>query len=66
ARRHGVTVAQVALAWQLHRPEVTAPIASATSPAQVRELVGALEVRLDADDMASLEGRGRAFAAAPA
>ncbi len=55
ARRHGVTVAQVALAWQLHRPEVTAPIASATTAAQVRELVGAVGVRLDAADMADLD-----------
>jgi len=65
ARRHGVTVAQVALAWQLHRPLVTTPIVSATTAAQVRELVGALDVRLDADDMAALEARGGARAPAP-
>ncbi len=56
ADRHGVTMAQVALAWQLHRPEVTAPIASATSVAQVRELVGAIGVRLDRADVAALGG----------
>jgi aryl-alcohol dehydrogenase-like predicted oxidoreductase len=58
AARRGATVAQVALAWQLHRPEVTTPIASATSPEQVRELVGAVAVRLQPEDMAALEGAG--------
>lgn len=56
AERHGVTMAQVALAWQLHRAEVTAPIASATTAAQVRELVGAMGVRLDGADLAALDG----------
>lgn len=55
ASRHGVTASQVALAWQLHRPAVTAPIASATTAAQVRELVAAVGVRLDRDDMEALE-----------
>ncbi len=59
AARRGATVAQVALAWQLHRPEVTTPIASATSPEQVRELVGAVGLRLAPEDMAELEGAGR-------
>lgn len=58
ARAHGATVAQVALAWQLRSPRVTAPIASATSAAQVRELAGAVEVALTADDVARLEGAG--------
>jgi aryl-alcohol dehydrogenase-like predicted oxidoreductase len=39
AKEHDVTPAQVALAWQLHKRFVTTPIASATSPAQLRELV---------------------------
>jgi aryl-alcohol dehydrogenase-like predicted oxidoreductase len=57
ARRRGATVAQVAIAWQLHRPEVTTPIASATSTAQLQELLGSLQVHLTAEDMAQLEGR---------
>ncbi len=56
ADRHGVTMAQVALAWQLHRPEITAPIASATTVAQVRELAGAVDVRLDRADLEALDG----------
>ena len=51
-------MAQVALAWQLTRPEVATPVASATSGAQVRELVGAVSLRLDAEDLAALDGAG--------
>jgi len=40
------TPAQVALAWLLARPSVTAPIASATSVEQLRELLGATELVL--------------------
>ncbi len=45
--RLGATPAQVALAWQAARPGITAPIASATSPAQLDELVGAARLVLD-------------------
>jgi aryl-alcohol dehydrogenase-like predicted oxidoreductase len=47
ARERGATTAQVALAWIVQRPGVTAPIASATSPEQLGELLGALELGLD-------------------
>jgi aryl-alcohol dehydrogenase-like predicted oxidoreductase len=43
----GATPAQVALAWQMARPSITAPIASATSLAQLDELVGAARLILD-------------------
>jgi len=43
----GATPAQVALAWQIARPSITAPIASASSPAQLDELIGAARLRLD-------------------
>ncbi|NJM42049.1 MAG: aldo/keto reductase, partial [Anaerolineae bacterium] len=44
AAAQGCTVAQAALAWLMHRPSVTAPIASATSVAQLKELMGAMDV----------------------
>ena len=44
----GATPAQVALAWQIARPSITAPIASATTPAQLDELVAAARLKLDA------------------
>jgi len=49
------TPAQVALAWQMARPGVTAPIASATSVAQFDELAGAASLVLDAPTIAALD-----------
>ena len=46
---------QVALAWLMARPAVTAPIASATSVAQLRELMASADLSLDAQSMAILD-----------
>jgi aryl-alcohol dehydrogenase-like predicted oxidoreductase len=51
----GATPAQVALSWLAHRPGITAPIASATSVAQLKELVGGIELTLDADAVQALD-----------
>ncbi len=48
AARFDATPARVALAWQLARPSLTAPIVSATSLAQLAELVAATQLTLDA------------------
>ena len=53
------TPAQVALAWLMARPQVTAPIASATSVEQLDELAGAAELELPADALAELEAASR-------
>ncbi|HEX7339385.1 MAG TPA: aldo/keto reductase, partial [Rhodanobacteraceae bacterium] len=58
AARHHATPAQVALAWLMTRPGITAPIASATSVAQLRELAKATELVLDADDLQMLDDAG--------
>ena len=55
AGRHRATPAQVALAWQMARPSVTAPVASATNVAQLAELMGALELTLDPEALARLD-----------
>jgi len=55
AARHAATPGQVAIAWQLARPAITAPICSATSVPQLLELVGATRLQLDAQDMAQLD-----------
>jgi aryl-alcohol dehydrogenase-like predicted oxidoreductase len=55
AARHGATCAQVALAWLMAKPAVAAPIASATSVAQLTELMGALSLELTAADMTELD-----------
>ena len=46
-RRHRASVASVALAWQIARPSITAPIASATTVDQLNELVAATRLELD-------------------
>lgn len=58
AAAHGATAAQVALAWLMARPGVTSPIASATTPEQLRELAGAADVALTADEYAALDAAG--------
>jgi len=47
--------AQVSLAWLMARPSITAPIASATSAAQLADLVAAADLKLDADAIAVLD-----------
>ena len=49
------TPAQVALAWIMARPSVTAPIASATSVEQLEELAGAATITLDEQTVAALD-----------
>ena len=51
----GSPPAQVALAWLLHRPGVTAPIVGATKPGQLDDALAAEELELSADDMRRLE-----------
>jgi aryl-alcohol dehydrogenase-like predicted oxidoreductase len=50
----GTTPSQVALAWTMHNPAVTAPIIGARTPAQLMDNLGALEVRIPDDALASL------------
>ncbi|TGE23092.1 aldo/keto reductase [Hymenobacter metallicola] len=54
AARQQATPAQVALAWIMAQPGLTAPIASATSPEQVTELLQATELQLSPEDIAEL------------
>jgi aryl-alcohol dehydrogenase-like predicted oxidoreductase len=51
----GATPAQVALSWLAHRPGITAPIASATSVAQLKEIAAAIDLKLDAETTATLD-----------
>jgi aryl-alcohol dehydrogenase-like predicted oxidoreductase len=55
ASGHKASVAQVALAWLLAKPELTAPIASATSLPQLEELLGAVRLQLSQEDVARLD-----------
>ena len=58
AARHGATPAQISLAWLIAQPSVTAPIASATSLAQLNEIMQAPRLKLTAEDMATLNEAG--------
>jgi aryl-alcohol dehydrogenase-like predicted oxidoreductase len=53
--RHSAKQAEVALAWVIARPSVTAPIASATKPGQMDSLIKAVSLKLSADDIAALD-----------
>jgi aryl-alcohol dehydrogenase-like predicted oxidoreductase len=58
AKRHNARSAEVALAWVMAQPGVTAPIASATSVEQVRSLIRAASLNLEVADLALLNGTG--------
>jgi aryl-alcohol dehydrogenase-like predicted oxidoreductase len=55
AADHGATPAQVSLAWLIARPNVTAPIASATSLKQLNEIMQAPRLKLTREDSAVLD-----------
>lgn len=54
AQRHGATDAQVALAWQLAQPVITAPIFGANSLAQLEEILKAAAITLSLEDIEEL------------
>ncbi|MEI9926802.1 MAG: aldo/keto reductase [Sphingomonas sp.] len=58
AAETGASLAQIALAWLAAQPGVTAPIASATSDAQLDELVGYWDVSLTTDQLERLTDAG--------
>ena len=55
AEKKGVTVAQIAIAWVLHRGEEIVPLVGSRTRAQLAESLGALDVTLDATEVAALE-----------
>jgi aryl-alcohol dehydrogenase-like predicted oxidoreductase len=58
AAAHGRAPAAVALAWLLARPTVHAPIASATSPAQLAQLMPATDLELSPQELERLSAAG--------
>ena len=55
AARRGAKMAQIALAWVLAKPQVTAPIVGASTIGQLEDAVGALDLTLAAEEIAALE-----------
>ena len=53
--RHGRTPGEVAIAWTLRRPEVTAAIVGLRSPAQLEGVKGAATFRLSPEELAEIE-----------
>ncbi|KAJ2925030.1 hypothetical protein H1R20_g12068, partial [Candolleomyces eurysporus] len=55
AKKYGVSMAQVSLAWVMSRPGVTAPIVGTTSLDNLKDLLGAVHVKLTDEDEKELE-----------
>src|SRR3984957_14238856 len=55
AARHGATVAQILLAWLLHRSPVVLPIPGTSKVAHLEENIAAAELKLSADDCAEID-----------
>ena len=53
--RHGRTAGEAAIAWVLRNPAITAAIVGMRSPAQAAGVVGALEFRLSAEEIAEID-----------
>jgi aryl-alcohol dehydrogenase-like predicted oxidoreductase len=59
AAQYDATPAQIALAWLLAQPVVTAPIASASTVAQLKELMRGVQLELDDETRAALDAASR-------
>ncbi len=55
AKKRGLPMAQIALAWHLHKPGVTAPIMGATKQQHLTDAIAAVDVALSGEEMKSLE-----------
>ncbi len=62
ASAHDVSMATVALAWLLVKPNVVAPLASATSPRQLSDLLASRDLALSAAEVAVLDAASQPFA----
>jgi aryl-alcohol dehydrogenase-like predicted oxidoreductase len=55
AEQHGVSPAQIALAWMLHKPCITSPIIGASKMPHLNEAIAALDIALSSEEMDCLE-----------
>ena len=55
AKKRGISAAQVACAWVLQAPGVTAPIVGATKAQHLKDIIGAVDWKLSAEEIAALE-----------
>ena len=55
AREHQVTASQIALAWMLHKPYITAPIIGASKMEHLEQSIAALEIKLTPEEIKRLD-----------
>ncbi|HEY4418828.1 MAG TPA: aldo/keto reductase [Pseudonocardia sp.] len=55
AKARDLPLAQVALAWMLHKEAITAPIVGATKPGHIEDAVAAVDIELSDEEIAALE-----------
>jgi len=65
ASKKGVTSSQIALAWMLHRPEITAPIIGATKMSHLEEAVAAVHIQLTPEEITYLQQLYKPHAVVP-
>jgi aryl-alcohol dehydrogenase-like predicted oxidoreductase len=58
AARHDAVPAQIALAWLIAKPVITAPIVSVTSLKQLGEIMKAPQIKLSREDIVTLDASG--------
>lgn len=55
ASNHNAKLAEIAIAWQIQKPEITTPIVSATSSVQLQSLIKSVSLKLSDEEMNELE-----------
>ncbi|MDM1378414.1 aldo/keto reductase [Myroides marinus] len=55
AKDHNATIAEVAIAWQIHKPSISTPIVSATSNEQLKSLLRSVDIKLSVEEMTLLD-----------
>ena len=55
AKQHNATIAEIAIAWQVHKPSISTPIVSATSSSQLKSLIRSTEIKLSVEEIALLD-----------
>jgi aryl-alcohol dehydrogenase-like predicted oxidoreductase len=58
-KAHNASVAQMSLAWMLHRPAITAPIIGANTVEQLQDLMGSVTVNLTPEDIEAIDQASR-------
>ena len=66
AAQRGVPPSQIALAWLLHKPAITAPIVGATKAQHLDDAIAAVAVKLSPEEIAQLEAPYQPRALSPA